>query len=67
MFVIPCGRTVYDRRYHKRKIEGNRSSGIRLTYDVLDGKGIGTFTVRVCWCTTVYRDEVGFVESHFMY
>ena len=49
------------------QLEGNRSSGIRFTFDVLHGKGIGTLTVRVCWCTTVYRDEVGFVDSHFLY
>ena len=49
------------------QLEGNRSSGIRFTFDVLHGKGIGTLTVRVCWCTAVYRDEVGFVDSHFLY
>jgi hypothetical protein len=48
-------------------IEGNRSNGLRLTYDVLHGKGSGTLTVRVCWCTSVYRDEIGFVERHFIY
>ena len=49
------------------ELEGNKSSGIRLTYDVLHGSGVGTLTVRVCWCTAVFRDEVGFVERHFLY
>jgi hypothetical protein len=49
------------------ELEDNKSSGLRLTYDVPHGKGIGTLTVRVCWRTAAFRDEVGFVESHFMY
>jgi hypothetical protein len=38
-----------------------------VTFDVPRGKSFGTFTVRVCWRTSVYRDEVGYVEGHFMY
>jgi hypothetical protein len=49
------------------ELEGNKSSGVRFSYDVQPGKGVGTLTVRVCWRTTVYRDEVGFVETHFLY
>jgi hypothetical protein len=48
-------------------LEGNKSSGIRLTYDLAHGKTVGTLTVRICWRTTVYRDEDGFVVKHFLY
>jgi hypothetical protein len=40
------------------ELEGNKSSGVRFSYDVQPGKGVGTLTV---------RDEVGFVETHFLY
>jgi len=49
------------------ELEDNKSSGLRFTYDVPHGRGVGTLTVRVCWRTAVYRDEVGFTESSFMY
>ncbi len=42
-------------------LEDNKSCGLR------HGKTLGTLTVRVCWRTTVFRDEVGYVESNFMY
>jgi len=48
-------------------LEGGKSCGLRVTFDVPRGKSFGTFTVRVCWRTSVYRDEVGYVEGHFMY
>ncbi len=48
-------------------LEGGKSCGLRVTFDVPHGKSFGTFTVRVCWRTSVYRDEVGYVEGHFMY
>jgi len=49
-------------------LEDNKSSGLRLTYDVSlpYGKGMGNLTVRVCWRSAVFRDEAGFVESHCM-
>jgi hypothetical protein len=37
-------------------LEDNKSCGLRMT-----------LTVRVCWRTAVYRDEVGYVESNFTY
>lgn len=49
------------------KLEGNRSCGLRFTYDVHRGKSLGTLTVRVCWRTVVYRDEFGFDDAHFKY
>jgi hypothetical protein len=48
-------------------LEGNKSCGLRVAYDVRSGKSLGTFTVRVCWRTAIYRDEVGFDENHFMH
>ena len=48
-------------------LEGNKSSGVRLTYDLPHGKSVGTLTVRVCWRTAVFRDEDGCVERHFLY
>jgi hypothetical protein len=49
-------------------LEDNTSCGLRLTYDLPRGKSVGILTVRVCWCTIVYRDVVvGFAETHFVY
>ena len=48
-------------------LEDNKSCGLRLTFDVPHGKTLGTLTVRVCWRTTFFRDEVGYVDTHFMY
>ena len=48
-------------------LEGNKSCGLRLTYDLPRSTSLGTLTVRVCWCTIVYRDEVDFAEKHFVY
>ncbi len=49
------------------KLVGNKSCGLRLTFDVHRGKSQGTLTVRLCWQTAVYRDEPDFVERHFTY
>ena len=48
-------------------LENNKSSGLRLMYDLPRGQSMGTLTVRVCWCTIIFRDEVGFLETHFIY
>ena len=48
-------------------LEENKSCGLRFTFDVPRGKALGMLTVRVCWCTTIYKDDIGFVESHFVY
>ena len=48
-------------------LEDNKSCGLRITFDVPHGKTLGTLTVRVCWRTAVYRDEIGYVETHFVY
>ena len=39
------------------ELEGNKSCGLRLTFDLPHGKTVGTLTVRVCWRTAVFRDE----------
>ena len=49
------------------RLEDNKSCGLRFTYDVQQGKSVGTLTVRVCWRSAVYRDAVGFVDRHFTY
>jgi hypothetical protein len=36
----------------------NKSCGICFIYDLPRGKSNGTLTVRVCWSTIVFRDEV---------
>jgi hypothetical protein len=48
-------------------LEDNKSCGLKLTYDLPRAKSLGTLTVRVCWCSTIYRDELHFVTSHFKY
>jgi hypothetical protein len=49
------------------QLQDNKSCGLRVTFDVPEGRTVGTFTVRVCWCTPVFRDEVGYVEENFTY
>ena len=48
-------------------LEGNKSCGLRFTYDLPREKALGTLTVRVCWCTIVYRDELAYAETCFTY
>ena len=48
-------------------LENNKSCGLKLTYDLPRYRSLGTLTVRVCWCTTVFRDEEHFIASHFKY
>ena len=45
----------------------NKSCGLRLMYDLPRGKCNGTLSVRVCWCTIIFRDEVQFAEKYFVY
>ena len=42
-------------------LEGNKSCGLRFTFDLPSGKLLVILSVRVCWCT------IGFAESHFVY
>jgi hypothetical protein len=49
------------------ELENNKSCGLKVTYDLPHGKTLGYMAVRVCWNTAVYRDEYGYVETHFLY
>ena len=48
-------------------LEDNKSCGARFTFDLQRGRSLGTLTVRVCWSTVIYRDELLFAETHFLY
>ena len=45
----------------------NKSCGLRFFYDLPRGECNGTLSVRVCWCTIIFRDEVHFAENYFVY
>jgi hypothetical protein len=45
----------------------NKSCELRVTYDVPRCNSHGTLTVRVCWGTIVYRDEIDFARLHCLY
>ena len=57
---------MYD-MFMRMTYEDNKSCGLRMTYDLQRGKSLGTLTVRVCWCTIIFRDEIGFAAEHFVY
>ena len=48
-------------------LEDNKSCGARFTFDLQRGRSLGTLTVRVCWSTVIYRDEMLFAETHFVF
>lgn len=48
-------------------LEGNRSCGLKIKFDLPRDKSLGTFSVRVCWCTTVFSDDRNFIANHFRY
>ena len=41
--------------------------GLKCTFDVPVGKAMGILTVRACWHDIVFRNELGFTESMFLY
>jgi hypothetical protein len=41
--------------------------GLKFTFDVPVGKAMGVLTVRACWHDIVFRNELGFTESMFLY
>ncbi len=45
----------------------DNTCGLRMTYDLQRGRSLGILTVRVCWCTIIFRDEIGFADEHFVY
>ncbi len=48
-------------------LQDNKSCGLKMTYDLPRGKSLGTLTVRVCWCTAIFRDERDNIKTHFKY
>ncbi len=48
-------------------LEGNQSCGLKITFDLPRGNSLGTLTVRVCWCTTVFCDDRKFIAQQFRY
>ncbi len=48
-------------------LEDNKSCGLKMTFDLPRDKSLGTLTVRVCWCTTVFSDERDFIAKNFRY
>jgi hypothetical protein len=51
----------------KWMLEGNKSCGLKMTFDSPHGKSLGKLTVHVCWCTLVFSSEPNFIKSHFKY
>jgi hypothetical protein len=41
--------------------------GLKLTYDLPVGKSVGMLRVRACWHDVVFRNELCFTESMFLY
>ncbi len=41
--------------------------GVKLTFDLPVGKSVGMLTVRACWHDIVFRNELGFTETMFLY
>jgi hypothetical protein len=49
------------------EVATNVSYGFKLTYDLPVGKSVGMLRVRACWHDVVFRNELGFTESMFLY
>ena len=45
----------------------NVGYGLKLTYDLPVGKSVRMLRVRACWHDVVFRNELGFTESMFLY
>ncbi len=41
--------------------------GLKLTFDLPVGRSVGILTVRACWHDVVFRNELGFTETIFLY
>lgn len=41
--------------------------GLKLTYDLPVGKSVGMLRVRACWHDVVFRNDLCFTESMFLY
>jgi hypothetical protein len=49
------------------KATGSVGYGLKLTFDLPLGKSVGTLKVRACWHDIVFRNELGFTETMFLY
>ena len=49
------------------KVVCRLANGLKLTYDLPVGKSVGILRVRACWHDVVFRNELGFTESMFLY
>ena len=43
------------------------SYALKITWDVPEGKTMGMLKVNACWHEIVFKNEVGFTESNFLY
>jgi hypothetical protein len=41
--------------------------GLKLTFDLPQGKAVGKLKIRACWHDIVFRNEFGFTERMFLY
>ena len=41
--------------------------GLKMTFDFPVGRSVGILTVRACWHDVVFRNELGFTETTFLY
>jgi hypothetical protein len=41
--------------------------GLKFTFDLPVGRSVGILTVRACWHDVVFRNELGFTETMFLY
>jgi hypothetical protein len=53
----------------ERKECGHRhvGYGLKLTFDLPQGKAVGKLKIRACWHDIVFRNEFGFTERMFLY
>ena len=40
---------------------------LKMTFDVPEGQAMGLLKVNACWHEIVFKNEIGFTESNFLY
>ena len=40
---------------------------LKMTFDVTEGQAMGLLKVNACWHEIVFKNEIGFTESNFLY
>jgi hypothetical protein len=40
---------------------------LKITFDVPEGQAMGLLKVNACWHEIVFKNEIGFTESNFLY